>query len=211
MSGVIVFSALGAVGVFIACVALALPARMRESDELHNVVAVSGGLRAPTLRQRVNQPFEALADRSSQRRRLNGGLTLGEHLIRANLKLRPSEFVMIQVAFLIGEALALSCPATTIRASAGGTLGAILESTSHPIRRRVQTKGRISAMTAQARASGWVITLLPVAVAAILYFITPTYFRVMFNDRVGIELLAVATVSVAIGNVFIRRIVNFRV
>src|SRR5256885_5508633 len=105
MSGVIVFSALGAVGVFIACVALALPARMRESDELHNVVAVSGGLRAPTLRQRVNQPFEALADRSSQRRRLNGGLTLGEHLIRANLKLRPSEFVMIQVAFLIAWAV----------------------------------------------------------------------------------------------------------
>jgi len=318
MSGVVLFSALGAVGVFIACVALALPARMRESDELHNVVAVSGGLRAPTLRQRVNQPFEALADRSSQRRRLNGGLTLGEHLIRANLKLRPSEFVMIQVAFLIGGALisllrfgfgpqfvasavgayllpmryvkfrqarrlkalnrqlpdtlsllsnalkaGLSLPqamdtvarntvapiadelgrviremnigsateralnnmvrrtgsedldlivtAITIQASVGGNLARILDSISHTIRQRVQIKGQISAMTAQARASGWVITLLPVAVAAILYFITPTYFRVMFNDRIGIGLLFLAGISVVVGNLFIRRIVNFRV
>jgi tight adherence protein B len=75
----------------------------------------------------------------------------------------------------------------------------------------VQIKGQISAMTAQARASGWVITLLPVAVAAILYFITPTYFRVMFNDRIGIGLLFLAGLSVVIGNLFIRRIVNFRV
>jgi tight adherence protein B len=66
-------------------------------------------------------------------------------------------------------------------------------------------------MTAQARASGWVITLLPVIVATILYFITPTYFRAMFEDRVGIELLLVAIMSVAVGNFFIRRIVNFRV
>jgi len=52
---------------------------------------------------------------------------------------------------------------------------------------------------------------LPVIVAAILYFITPSYFRPMFHDRAGIELLVVAAVSVAVGNLFIRRIVNFRV
>ncbi len=318
MSDVILFSALAAAGVLIACIALALPRRVHEADELNNLVATSTGLRPPTIRQRVTQPFEALADRSSQRRRLNGGLTLGEHLIRANLKWRPSEFVMIQVAFLIGGALisllrfgfgpqfvisavgayllpmryvryrqarrlkalsrqlpdtlsllsnalkaGLSLPqametvasntvapiadeisrviremnigsateralmnmvrrtgsedldlivtAITIQASVGGNLARILDSISHTIRQRVHIKGQISAMTAQARASGWVITLLPVIVATILYFITPTYFRAMFQDRLGIELLIVAVLSVAVGNFFIRRIVNFRV
>jgi Flp pilus assembly protein TadB len=33
----------------------------------------------------------------------------------------------------------------------------------------------------------------------------------MFQDRLGIELLIVAVLSVAVGNFFIRRIVNFRV
>jgi Flp pilus assembly protein TadB len=50
-----------------------------------------------------------------------------------------------------------------------------------------------------------------VIVATILYFITPTYFRPMFQDRVGIGLLFAAAISVAVGNIFIRRIVNFRV
>jgi len=66
-------------------------------------------------------------------------------------------------------------------------------------------------MTAQARASGWVVTLLPVIVATILYFITPTYFRAMFQDRIGIYLLILAGISILVGNYFIRRIVNFRV
>jgi tight adherence protein B len=66
-------------------------------------------------------------------------------------------------------------------------------------------------MTAQARASGWVITLLPVVVATILYFITPTYFRAMFTDGVGVSLLVLAAISIFVGNFFIRRIVNFRV
>jgi len=318
MSNIVLFSALAAIGVLITCIALALPPRVHEGDELRNVAAASAGVRPATLRERVNQPFEALAHRSNQRRRLNGGLTLGEHLVRANLKLRPSEFVMIQVGFLIGGALisllrfgfgpqfvisavaayllpmrylkyrqgkrlkalnrqlpdtlsllanalkaGLSLPqametvarnttapigdelgrviremnigsgteralanmvrragsedldlivtAINIQASVGGNLARILDGISHTIRQRVQIKGQISAMTAQARASGWVITLLPVIVAAILYFITPTYFRPMFNDRAGIELLVVAAVSVAVGNVFIRRIVNFRV
>src|SRR2546428_13002803 len=78
-----------------------LPQRIHESDELGNVAAVSFGARPPTLRERVNQPFEALAHRSSRRRRLNGGLTLGGRLGRANLKLRPSELRVIQGGFFL--------------------------------------------------------------------------------------------------------------
>ena len=109
------------------------------------------------------------------------------------------------------EDLDLIVTAIGIQASVGGNLARILENISHTIRQRVQVKGQISAMTAQARASGWVITLLPVIVAVILYFITPTYFRAMFQDRLGIGLLLLAGLSIMAGNFFIRRIVNFRV
>jgi len=109
------------------------------------------------------------------------------------------------------EDLDLIVTAITIQASVGGNLARILDSISHTIRQRVQIKGQISAMTAQARASGWVITLLPVIVATLLYVIAPTYFRPMFQDRIGIGLLFVAGLSVVVGNVLIRRIVNFRV
>jgi len=315
---IVLLAGVAAIGIIVASLALALPSRAQPADGAEILLPGPSNRRSQTLRERVNRPFEVLADRSSQRRRLNGGLTLAEHLTRANLKLRPSEFVMVQVVFLIvwavislirfgfgpqfiiagvvgylvpmryvryrqrqrlkmlnrqlpdtlsllsnalkaglslpqaldtvarntaapiadelsrviremnigsatdralaamvrrtgSEDLDLIVTAIGIQASVGGNLARILESISHTIRQRVQVKGQISAMTAQARASGWVITLLPVIVAVILYVITPTYFRAMFQDRVGIALLLLAGFSILVGNFFIRRIVNFRV
>ena len=72
-------------------------------------------------------------------------------------------------------------------------------------------KNQISALTAQARASGWIITLLPVGVAGLLYVIAPTYFRTLTTDPVGIAMLIVAGVSIVVGNLFIRRITSIRV
>jgi Flp pilus assembly protein TadB len=41
--------------------------------------------------------------------------------------------------------------------------------------------------------------------------ITPSYFGVMFTDPAGRLLLVLAGISIFIGNVFVRRITNFKV
>jgi tight adherence protein B len=310
---IFVVSAVLALGVLMAVIALALPAPPAPS--------LDGRPRwetQTTLRERIERPFQALADRSSRRGRLNGGLTLTEHLARADLKLRSSEFVMVQVGFLTLAALlalwrfgfapqfviagviaylipmqyvrwrqrrrlnkfhshlpdtlsllanamksGLSLPqaleavaqtatspiseeldrviremklgtttvaalgnmvrrvgsedldlivtAISIHSTVGGNLARILDGISHTIRQRVQVKQQISAMTAQMRASGWIITLLPFIVAGILNIITPSYFGIMFSDPAGRFLLVLAGFSIFIGNVFVRRITNLRV
>lgn len=275
-------------------------------------------IQPPSFRDRLNVPFQALAERTNRQRRLNGGLSLAEQLARADLKFRVSEFVMIQVAFLGAGALlalwrfgfapqfvafgvaayllpmryvywrqgrrlkafnhrlpdtlsllanalkaGLSLPqaieavaknttppisdelarviketnlgtstpqaltrmvrrvgsedldlivtAISIQSSVGGNLARILDGISHTIRKRVQMKSQISALTAQMRASGWIITLLPFIVAGILDLITPSYFGLMFSDPGGRALLGMAVISIGVGNFFIRRITNFRV
>jgi tight adherence protein B len=316
VGGILWLSALAAIGVLLACVAVGLPARASQAETPSwDAVATRG---PASLRDRINQPFQAMADRSNRQRRLNGGLSLAEHLARADLKLRASEFVMIQLAFLVaGAALAfwrfgfapqfviagvgayllpmrfikwrqgrrlksfnrrlpdtlsllsnalkagLSLPqaieavaatstppisdelwrairelnlgtampqalanmvrrvgsedldlivtAISIQASTGGNLSRILDGISHTIRQRVQIKSQISAMTAQMRASGWIITLLPFIVAGILDVMTPSYFRIMFTEESGRALLVLALFSIFMGNVFVRRITNFRV
>jgi len=107
--------------------------------------------------------------------------------------------------------LDLIVTAIAIQATVGGNLARVLDGISHTIRQRVQIKSQIGAMTAQMRASGWIITLLPFIVAAILNFITPSYFRVMLTEPAGRVLLILAGISIFIGNVFVRRITNFRV
>ena len=313
MSPVLIISAIAAVGVLLACTAIALPVAHRNMPD-----PFRGSAPDASLRDRINKPFQALADRSNRRRRLNGGLTLAEHLGRADIKLRTSEFVMIQLGFLVvavllglwrfgfapqfviagvgayllpmryvkfrqgrrlkafngrlpdtlsllsnalkaglslpqaveavarnasppvsdelnrairemnlgsptpqamanmvrrvgSEDLDLIVTAISIQSTVGGNLARILDGISHTIRQRVQMKAQISAMTAQMRASGWIITLLPFAVAGILDVITPSYFRIMFDEPLGRVMLVLVGISIFIGNLFIRRITSLRV
>ena len=87
----------------------------------------------------------------------------------------------------------------------------MLEIISGTIRQRVQTKREIRALTAQGRMSGWFITLIPVVVAVVLYFISPNYFRPMTESLVGWLMLAAAAILLLIGNLLIRKAVSIEV
>src|SRR5260370_39279801 len=88
----------------LAMAAVALPSGPRH-NETGTWAGSAAGRPEPSLRERINQPFQALADRSNRHRRLNGGLTLADHLARADLQLPNSAFVMIPLAFMVGGAL----------------------------------------------------------------------------------------------------------
>ena len=105
MGTTVILAMMAALGVLLAGVAVALPAANRGSSQPGRPDgATTLNWDSASLRDRINSPFEALANRASRRRRLSGGLTLLEHLARADLKFRTSEFVMVQIAFLIGGA-----------------------------------------------------------------------------------------------------------
>ena len=128
-----------------------------------------------------------------------------------NLGTSTSAALVNMVRRVGSEDLDLVVTAIAIQSSVGGNLARVLDGISHTIRQRIQIKSQIGAMTAQMRASGWIITLLPFIVAAILNVITPSYFRPMFTDPAGRVLLAAAGVSIALGNFFVRRITSFKV
>jgi tight adherence protein B len=73
------------------------------------------------------------------------------------------------------EDLDLVITAVNIQREVGGNLADILDIISFTIRERVRIKGEIRTLTAQGRASGWIITFLPVALGAILFMINPEY------------------------------------
>ncbi len=73
------------------------------------------------------------------------------------------------------EDLDLVVTAVNIQREVGGNLAEILAIISFTIRERVRIKGEIRTLTAQGRISGWVVGLLPVGLALILYRINPGY------------------------------------
>lgn len=73
------------------------------------------------------------------------------------------------------EDLDLVITAVNIQREVGGNLAEVLDTISYTIRERVRIKGEIRTLTAQGRVSGWIISLLPVALGFILFLINPEY------------------------------------
>lgn len=94
----------------------------------------------------------------------------------------------------------------TIQHSVGGDLPAILTTLADTMRQRAEMREEVLAATAQSRASSVIITLLPLAAGALLYFLVPDYFRPMFVNPLGWVLLGISAALLVIGNAIIRRI-----
>jgi tight adherence protein B len=105
----------------------------------------------------------------------------------------------------------LVATAYSIHRTVGGNLAEILDNIAYTIRERVRIKGEIQTLTAQARASGTIITALPILLAAFMFFVTPTYFQPMFSSIVGWILIVIGAFMIFIGNLIIRRIVQIEV
>jgi tight adherence protein B len=111
----------------------------------------------------------------------------------------------------VSEDFDLMVTAVQIHRVVGGNLAEILDTIAHTIRERVRIKGEIRTLTAQARASGYIISLLPIGLAAILSVISPAYFGPMFHQMVGIVMLAIGAFSMAVGFAIIQKIVKIEV
>ncbi len=65
--------------------------------------------------------------------------------------------------------------AINVQREVGGNLSEILDTISFTIRERVRIKGEIRTLTAQVRTSGSVLSLIPVFLTLILWFLNPKY------------------------------------
>jgi len=107
--------------------------------------------------------------------------------------------------------LELIIMAVLIQRQIGGNLSEILDNISETIRSRIKVKGEIKILTAQGRISGIIISLLPVALGVILYFINPSYISELFENPVGWAMIILAVVMQGIGIFLIRMIIRIEV
>ena len=101
--------------------------------------------------------------------------------------------------------------AVQIQRVVGGNLAEILDTIAYTIRERVRIQGEIQTLTAQARISGIIITLLPIGLALFLAFIEPSYFEPMVKQTAGWVMLGIGVVMIGIGTAIIQKIVNIEV
>jgi len=135
----------------------------------------------------------------------------GRALQDLNLGVSVEDALQSMVERVKSDDLDLMVTAVIIQRQIGGNLAEILDKIAETIRERVRIKGEIKILTAQGRISGLVVGLLPIGLLMVLLLINPGYMQDLFNNPMGIKLLAFAAVSEAIGLAAVKQIMNIEV
>jgi tight adherence protein B len=104
--------------------------------------------------------------------------------------------------------LQLAIIAIQTQREVGGALSPLLESVVETLAQRQALKAEVRTLTAQGRASGTVLTLLPVGLGLLIWFINPTYVRPVLTTGLGHIMLAYGIGSLMVGSIIIRRLVR---
>jgi len=107
--------------------------------------------------------------------------------------------------------LRLFVTAVLIQKDTGGNLAEILDGTAYVIRDRFRILGDVRTITAQARLSGTILTVLPLILAAVLLMVVPDYMKVLITDPVGPYLIGVAAFLQIVGYLAMRKIIQIKV
>jgi tight adherence protein B len=122
------------------------------------------------------------------------------------------ETALRNLYFRIGQDdLPLFVTAVAIQGSTGGNLGEILENLSGVIRDRFKMRRKIKALAAKGRASAIILSSLPIAIFLMVQVVAPDFYGSVWNEDLTKKALAVATTWMAIGNLIMFRMVNFRI
>ena len=121
------------------------------------------------------------------------GVTLEEALIKLEKRLPLPSFIMASSAIRISREV-------------GGNLVETINGMAAMLRRKKVMEGKIDSLTAQGRAQGTFMAMLPIMLAIILSFIEPEAMRQLYTTRNGLLVLVVMVVMEVLGFMFIKKI-----
>lgn len=128
----------------------------------------------------------------------NKGASFEEALVQMNERIpRPDVQMFVLSVGLLTET--------------GGRLQDTLETIAMTIRERQKIHKKIDAMTAQGVFQGIVITLVPLFMIAMFFFIDANYIKPMFTTTLGLILLACVLALQVIGGIAIKKIITIKV
>ncbi len=107
--------------------------------------------------------------------------------------------------------LRMVATAIMIQKESGGNLAEVLNKTSTLIRDRFRLKRQIKTHTAQGRMTGWVLTLVPIALGFAMYLVNPKMMSILWHREIGIKLMWTAAGMIVLGGFIIQRIVDIDV
>ncbi len=100
--------------------------------------------------------------------------------------------------------------AVLVQTETGGNLAEIMEKIGHLIRDRLRIKGKIRGLTAEGRLSAIILVIIPFVVFFVLLMIQRDYVMTLFYEPLGRKLLVAGIISMALGIITMKKMVEFK-
>lgn len=124
------------------------------------------------------------------------GLTIDQGLERMYERIPTSEVNFLSIAF-------------GIQSKTGGNMSEALSNLSRVLRERKKMKGKVKAVSQEAKSSAAIIGALPFAIIGILAFVNPEYIMPLFKTEMGNMMLAAAGGWMFVGVLVMRKMIQF--
>ena len=98
-----------------------------------------------------------------------------------------------------------------IQHETGGNLTELLDGLAKTLRERVKLRGKIRTLSAEGRASAWVLGSMPFLLAGMLTLVNPSYMSLLWTTSKGQTLLLIGGGLMAVGFFVLNRIVKIKV
>lgn len=125
------------------------------------------------------------------RREVGLGLTLHQALLNLHARMQNEDLYLVVTA-------------VNINMQVGGNLAVMLDVVTNTIRERARLFSELRALTSQQRFSGYILTLLPFFVVALLMVISPAYISRLFEPGALLCIPIGALVLMLLGNITVR-------
>lgn len=99
----------------------------------------------------------------------------------------------------------------TIQRQSGGNLAEVLGNLSKVLRDRKKMKGKIRALSQEAKSSAAIIGSLPLAIMFFMFLSSPDYISLLWTEPVGHLMLAASAVWMIAGILVMRQMMNFEI
>ncbi len=126
------------------------------------------------------------------------GLPLEESLEKMSVRIGSTSFDWMVLA-------------VKIQREVGGNLTEVLATLARTIRERGTVTRQIKVLTAEGRLSALILLCLPVFVTASIYLLNPGYMSLLFTDKAGLTMIFGAFFLMAVGALWLRKIIKIEV
>ena len=98
--------------------------------------------------------------------------------------------------------------AIKIQREVGGNLAELLTIVAETMKERRRLKGEVQALTAEGRISAYVLLALPPLIGLAIFFLNRAYISELWNNTLGLVLVALAVFSMGVGAAWMKKIVD---